>query len=457
MQRTNTVPRIVSQARPSAKVIPLKKARKARNDADIHAPEPKNKRKFMFTDQALRKLKLPPRGDQVPYYDTVQKGLSVLVGYEGTKSFRSTYYINRKPRTRTIGRLGENSIETGENFSTTAARERVRQDRAMANQGLDPKVEEAKARNVAKANEFTVQQAIDRFVEEHCKVSQRSWTQTESTLLRTCKPWLNRPVNSITRTDCRERIKEIVASGEAKNKKKKMHATGRQSLAWIKTLWKWLAGQELIEHDTMHPVTMTFQKPSRDRVYSDKEIRSIWRAAGKLPAEEQVYVRLMILLAPRKTALAAMMWGDLDQAMGLWTTPDNYVKKRKLAPKRTYKAPLPKLARAVLSKLKRGKPDERVMPSLRMQLTPDGRPMFDPVSIQRALKRWGAPSDMILHAFRHTVATWLEEQGHEPWSRGLVLNHAEQGVTANYSHSPSMRRKLENLEQWAAHIAKIVA
>ena len=68
----------------------------------------------------------------------------------------------------------------------------------------------------------------------------------------------------------------------------------------------------------------------------------------------------------------------------------------------------------------------------------------------------GAPADFSFHAVRHTLATWLENHGHDKFDRALVLNHAEAGVTAGYSHGYALDRKRELLAKWADHVERLV-
>ncbi len=65
-------------------------------------------------------------------------------------------------------------------------------------------------------------------------------------------------------------------------------------------------------------------------------------------------------------------------------------------------------------------------------------------------------ADWTYHACRDTVSTWLQDRGHSQYERGLVLNHAEGGVTGDYSHGYSVALKRDLLEKWADHIAGLV-
>ncbi len=65
-------------------------------------------------------------------------------------------------------------------------------------------------------------------------------------------------------------------------------------------------------------------------------------------------------------------------------------------------------------------------------------------------------ADWTYHACRDTISTWLQDQGHSKYERGLVLNHSESGVTADYSHGYPVELKRQLLEEWADHVAQEV-
>ena len=85
-----------------------------------------------------------------------------------------------------------------------------------------------------------------------------------------------------------------------------------------------------------------------------------------------------------------------------------------------------------------------------------GRPTFFGVPLKRKLVEHGAPKDFSYHAWRHTVATFLHNAGHSEWERGLILNHAGSGVTADYSHGHPLALKRDMLCEWAGHVERLV-
>ena len=164
---------------------------------------------------------------------------------------------------------------------------------------------------------------------------------------------------------------------------------------------------------------------------------------------------------PRKTALACLRRSHLDNGDNptLWTTPWELTKSRKKVSKRKreYLTPLPPLAQRILKSMPNSDKDpDVVFPGLPVHETEGGRPTFYGVPLQRKLVERGAPADFSYHAWRHTVATFLENAGRSEWERGLILNHAGSGVTTDYSHGHPLALKREMLCKWADHVESLV-
>jgi hypothetical protein len=106
-----------------------------------------------------------------------------------------------------------------------------------------------------------------------------------------------------------------------------------QTQAWLKSLWRWPLRQDLLETNVVEVMEVDVEKRSRERVYSDAELIAIWKATEKLSPIEDAYIKLMLLLAPRKIALALMKGSDLDGLDNptLWIIPFELNKSKKTA------------------------------------------------------------------------------------------------------------------------------
>ena len=414
-----------------------------------------------FTELGLKRMNVRKaiekegKASQVQIWDTGtngQRGLSVLLSSGGTKTFLVTFYLNGRPVTAKLGRFGDLSLQ--------AARALASAYRAKAQEGIDPRPlrtkrgqqvgrhEQAHEGQGAAVAGNIYRHVVADFIELHAKPNQRAWDATERALLRSVpQDWLDRDITTITRRDALAMVDQLVKDGHGPK--------AAVTVAWLRKLWRWAFEREIVAAPVMDAVKVRYPKRVRDRVYSDDEIKNIWRAAGQLAPVESAYVKLALLLAPRKTALAAMKWSDIDITAALWTTPPDYTKSRKTSLPRRYLTPLPPLAQRILKGLPQS--DERVFPALMVYQTPAQRPWFDSSRLIRRLIGAGAPEDFALHACRHTLATWLQNKGHSEWECGLVLNHSGTGsVTAGYSHGYPLELKAALLTKWADHVEGLV-
>jgi integrase len=152
----------------------------------------------------------------------------------------------------------------------------------------------------------------------------------------------------------------------------------------------------------------------------------------------------LILLAPRKTALANMRWADIKD--DVWITPFEFTKSKKTAKPRTYQTPLTPLAVRILAGLPRD--GERVFVGVPMQPKSD---------LGQQLTRSGGPENFNYHCVRHTLATHMQNRGHSEFEIGLVLNHAGSGgVTGHYTHGHAMDLKRKLLGEWSDHVESVV-
>jgi integrase len=390
--------------------------------------------RMIFTDMGLERLRHPKAGQEL-YWDKKSVGLALLVGKKA-KTFRSTYKYEGKWTARTLGRFPVVTL--------AQARAMVLEDRRNADQGIDPNAPKPVASKTSYGS------VVDRFIEQYAKPRQRTWDQTQRVLKNNCKPWLNRPIDKITKNDAYELL-----DGFTKEDKGPKAAV---TLAWMKKLWRWAWQRDIVAAPIMDAVKIDFERRVRDRFFTDAEIKAIWKAADKLKPTSSKYFKLLILLAPRKSALAEMRWSEVSRCspgepgvvndIPVWTTPNARTKSKKTATKRIYLTPLPAWTQRIL-----GQPNgELVFPGSYqgLSLNPDTR-------LIRKLIQHGAPTDFNYHAMRHTIATWLQNQGHSEWEIGLVLNHSGSGsVTAGYSHGYPLQKKLELLEKWASHVQGLV-
>lgn len=259
---------------------------------------------------------------------------------------------------------------------------------------------------------------------------------------------MDRPIAEITKAEIKSVLTDMTAKGQ--------HANAALTFRWFKTFWLWAYRNDYVPTPLVDKVEFHADVQPRDRVFGDDEIKAIWTAADALDPIPGAFVKLAVLLVPRKTALAKARRSHLDDAEHptLWTTPHELTKSRKRAvKKRVYHTPLPALAAKLIKSL----PADEAYPDLLFpSSTVKGVPIDPGSSLVRDLKAAGAPDDFFFHALRHTVATWLETRGHSEYERGVILNHASTTVTAGYSHGSPVDLKRSLLELWSDHVESLV-
>ncbi len=401
-----------------------------------------------FTDKVIARAWLPKKGQRLLWHKGGQKGLGLLIGAGGTKTFFSQFKLGDKWCRRTLGRFGEMARDDGgEDPEVNAALALVREDRRLAKQGVDPRTGEGEAKTPKPKDVF--ESVADDFIRLYAQPSQRSWKASKHALKVVCGAWLAKPIRTITRKDAQDLVDGMIAAGHAPK--------AARTLSVLRKFWRWCWKRDLVDAPIMDAVECVYEKQVRDRVYDDDEVRQIWKAAGKLTKVEESYFKLLLLLAPRKTALAQMERSHLklDGEVPVWVTPFELTKSKKtMTKKRTYVTPLPPLAVRMLKALLPKKEDDNPYVFRgrgRAPLSVTG------LMLQRKLIKAGAPADFTYHACRHTAATWLEDHGHDEFDRALILNHSSGSVTAGYSHGLALKRKASLLTKWSDHVEAVVA
>ena len=130
------------------------------------------------------------------YLDTELKGFGLCVGAR-TKTFFAQRDVNGKTVRTTIGRYGV--------YTVSQARDEARALLMSMGKGINPNREKEQRR----AASLTFGEALDIHLGSNKKRSARTLTDYRYLADQYLADWLKKPLNSITRTDCRERHQKI--------------------------------------------------------------------------------------------------------------------------------------------------------------------------------------------------------------------------------------------------------
>ena len=245
---------------------------------------------------------------------------------------------------------------------------------------------------------FAFDEFVRHFIETYGKPKNRTWQESERLLkLYFVKVWRKRDVRQIKKADVTNVIDGIVARGNP--------TTANRAFAQIRRLFNWAVERDYIESSPCQGLKAPAKSNSRDRVLTDREIESIWNAAGEMGYPFGTVVKLLFLSGQRLNEVASMRWEDLNLEDGVWKLPAELNKS-----KREHVVPLTPQAVSILKSI----------PCTHEQLVFPARGRNNPIS---GFSKWkckldslAGTSDWRLHDIRRTVSTGLARLGVLPTS-----------------------------------------
>jgi hypothetical protein len=264
-----------------------------------------------LTEEGVRKLKPPPTGKQIDYFDKGMPGLVLRVNYGGRKTWRALYYVKgayksdtksgkkkgdprTEPRTHPLGRYP--------NMSVKEAREAAKK--------FDPP-----ASNRRKAETF--KEVADDWIRDHVEEQGlRSRGEIVRQLHKYMYPeWQGCLINDIRRRDVDDLVRGI----------KKQSGT-RMATAVLGTIHAMMAWHADREDDFRVPFTSGLRKRidprrtderKRKHWLNDDEIRVLFKACDDLGVYG-VFTKVLLLTGQRLRKVAYMRRDELS-ADGVWT------------------------------------------------------------------------------------------------------------------------------------------
>ena len=400
-------------------------------------PPGERNRKHLTEDNVL-KLPVKRRAQYMVWDEGTDaaRGLHILVSPAGAKTYRSLFYFpgSPKPHSRKLGRVGE--------ISLAEARARCRDDRAKALRSEDPRSD-----NLALSDSFEA--CVEAYIADKQTGKNVTALEVKRLVLKACEEWHKRPVATIRPKEIQSLLRNVKNGDADKGVKPKPYLADKL-FGHLKTFFEWCAkpGIGYLKASPMLGIDKPWggAKP-RERWFSDDELKKLW--ACKLEPSEAGFLKLLILTGKRKGALAAMRWGEINEAWD-WTPPAGEKNKR------VHPLPLPKLAQRILLGLKPkdAKPDDYVFPAAK-----GGNSGFVRVNarFQHRVQELTGIDDFMPHAVRHTVETKLAELRVPTHLRDLLLDHVPmRGSGAGYDHWEYRQEKLDAMEKWADHVERLV-
>lgn len=377
-------------------------------------------------------------------------GFHVRIRAGGSKTYL-LYYRNAagKERRYKIGRV--------EDMVPEKARERAQALMQRVRDGEDPAAERKAARRTPERRDETYAEAVEDYItrEQIGRKGNATASEVKRTLLREGSTWNDRSVREITAGDVRVLVEEM-RDGNPRKKIKPRPYLANRTFSYLRTFFRWCA-EPGIDKVTVSPM-IGLRRPwegeeTRDRVFSDDELRALWRAADRIAEDKTLrtgkaagaYLKIMLLTGKRRGVLSAMRWDELED--GLWTPT-----RRRRRNKRAHAAHLPKLALEIIKALPKLEENPYVFAGRNK-----GKHLDPGSGLMDDIKEVSGVADFFFHACRHTVETRLAELRVPPHLRDLLLDHAPvRGSGKGYDHHEYQDEMREALEAWAAYLERMV-
>jgi integrase len=306
--------------------------------------------KANLTDRFCQTAKTQEGWDRSEYFDTIVRGLSLVVFAGGTRTFFQHYtdpVTNKRQRLK-LGIYGD--------ITLAEAREKAREGRGSVAEGKGP-VAEKRAAEAA----MTVADLVEVYLSKGCS-TKRSSREIARRLRKSVVPVIGAiKLADLHRRDVTRAIDKLVDRG--------VGVEANRTFEDIRACLRWGRKRGDIDTDICGGMEKPTKVEPRTRVLSEDEIRTMWEAlpAADMREGTRRIIRLCLVLGQRVGEVSGMTTAELDLDAKLWTIPAARSKNAK-----EHRVPLSKMAMDIigaqladneaLAERKGRKPSGRVFP-----------------------------------------------------------------------------------------------
>jgi integrase len=379
-----------------------------------------------LTAQGLARHKWPDKSDCIIFDDQIAGfGLRKRDGQESWV-FQYAIGIGAARITRRI-KIGDYPA-----LSPAKARHEAEDLHAKVHLHGDPAIERKKNRIEAGK---TFEKLVEQYLEfKQSQLRPRSFGEVKRHLEVNAKPLHSLPLVSVDQAAIAARLNAVARGGAV---------AANRTRASLSAMFVWAMGEGLA---ASNPVINTGRRKeeTRDRVLSDTELCTIWRAL-----EDDDYgmiVKLLMLTGQRASEIAGLRWSEVDLRHSLISLPGERTKNSK-----PHDIAIADTARSLLETREKtdrdlifGRGDGPFSGWSKAKIALDAR---------TALKHW------TIHDLRRSVATGMADIGIQPHVIEAVLNHVsghKGGIAGIYNRAQYSAEKAQALARWDEHIRGVV-
>lgn len=376
-----------------------------------------------FTAREVDAFKAPLSG-RIEYWDDSTPGFGLRVSDSGRKTWVVMYRLGGILKRLTLG--------TYPALSLADARKKAKDEQSRVANGADPAAEK-QAERVAE----TFEELAADYLRLHAMREKRSWRKDQLILDKDVLPRFGkRKAKDIARRDIIAMLDEIVARGAP--------IQANRTLEIVRKVFNWAIVREIVTANPCYLVGKPSHENQSDRVLSEDEIRSVWKAFDAESPLTAATFKLRLLTAQRGAEVLTMRWDQMSK--GFWTIPAEVAKNGL-----SHRVPLSPQAQALLDAIKPlGKGSEWVFPGA------DGEGHRTAVHKAHNRIRTRSGVSFVPHDLRRTAASHMTGMGIDRLVVSKILNHVETGITAVYDRHSYDKEKRVALTAWGARLIDIV-
>jgi integrase len=397
-----------------------------------------------LTERKIQDLNVEGDAKDRLVFDDEQRGLAVRVTASGGRTYLAQYTLHGQKHRVPLGAVSA--------LSLAKAREAAAAVLGDVAHGKNPALErkEAAARARKAKDRLTLEGLIGQWKTLHLSQRRpRYASEAERALRYAFKRYLDRAADDLDRATVVRVLDGLTKATKAKGKTGQATLKGTsiasRTAAYGRAAFAWAVKRGGVENNPFANLPTMATPAKRDRVLSDDELASIWRAAGAASAPFGQIIRLLLLTGQRREEVAGIAWSELSDDLTKWTIPASRTKNGV-----PHIVPLSKPAQDLLRGAnQRG---ELVFPGLK------GTPFSGWGKSKTELDTASKTSDWRIHDLRRTLATGLQRLGVRLEVTEAVLNHvsgSRAGIVGVYQRHDWASEKRAALDAWSNHVLTI--
>jgi integrase len=388
-----------------------------------------------LNDKQIKALK--PQAREYKMFDG--NGLFLLVHPNGSKYWRLSYRVNKKPKTLSIGVYPEVSL--------AEARDKTNEARKQLSANIDPSYNKKLEKLKSQISAENTLEAVARswHANKYSTWTPRHAEQIIRRLEADIFPQIGfRPIDEITAPELLAAIRLIEKRGALDIAKRALQMTG-QVIRY--------AVQCGIATKDITPSLKGALKPYKKQNYAHLSEAEMPEFIAKLEnydgdLQTKLGLKLLILTMVRTGELRGARWEELNFDKAEWNIPEARMKMR-----RKHIVPLSKQALELFKQIKETNEREGMQSEYVFPNRNNARKHMSENTMLYAIYRMGYHSRTTGHGFRATASTILNEKGfkHDVIERQLA--HADNDkVRAAYNHAQYIPERREMMQWWANYV-----